>query len=241
MLKRILIYALLCSSLIGMLAVARKVAAKDEWRIKGTLSEACTCAVPCTCNFGEGPSPHHYCYAVYAYEIKEGDFNGIKLDGLRFGAIDAEKGNSVYLDERATSEQRTALEAVARKVLRISGNKMGNNTLLGMRYVNIKQQYDDKQAMVDLGGYGSFKTNYIMGLDKTKPVVVVNNTTWMIHEAIKGKTEYLRIEDKYGDQLSMKETNSNQGDFDYNHETRFRSEAAPHSCSTDQKAHGELK
>jgi hypothetical protein len=241
MVKRILFFAFLCLSVIIGLGIARKVAAKDEWRIKGTLSEACTCAVPCTCNFGEGPSPHHYCYAVYAYEIKEGNFNGIQLDGLRFGAIDAEKGNSVYLDERATREQRPALEAVARKVLRISGDKMGHSTLLGIRYVEVKQQYDGKQAMVDLGGYGSFKTHYIMGLDKSQPVVVVNNTTWMIHEAIKGKTEYLRIEDKYGDTLSSKDTNSNQGDFDYNHETQFRSQAAPHSCSSDQKNHGELK
>lgn len=241
MLKRIVVFSLLCLSLIVVLGIAVKVAAKDQWRIKGTLSEACTCAVPCTCNFGEGPSPHHYCYAVYSYEIREGNYNGIKLDGLRFGAIDAEKGNSVYLDERATAEQRPALEAVARRVLRISGERMGHSQLLGIRYVNVKQQYDGKQAMVDLGGFGSFKTNYIMGLDKSQPVVVVNNTTWMIHEAIKGKTEYLRIEDKYGDSLSMKETNSNQGDFDYNHETQFRSQAAPHSCSSDQKSNGELK
>lgn len=241
MLKRLLIFPCLCLSLIVVLGIARKVAAKDEWRIKGTLSEACTCTVPCTCNFGEGPSPHHYCYAVYSYEIKEGNFNGIKLDGLRIGAIDAEKGNSVYLDERASTEQRPALEAVARKVLRIAGNKMGGSMLLGLRYVNIKQQYDARQAMVDLGGYGSFKTNYIMGLDKSQPVVVVNNTTWMIREAIKGKTEYFRFEDKYGNKLSSKDTNSNQGDFDYNHETKFRSAAAPHSCSTDQKTHGELK
>ena len=43
-----------------------------KWKIAGALSEACTCSVPCTCNFGEGPSPHSYCYPFYSYEIRKG-------------------------------------------------------------------------------------------------------------------------------------------------------------------------
>src|SRR5262249_44468250 len=92
----------------------------DHWQIKGALSEACTCSVPCTCNFGEGPSPHPYCYAVYSYEIREGNFNGVKLDGLRFGGMETAKGNAMYLDSRAQGDQRSALEALARKVLPVT-------------------------------------------------------------------------------------------------------------------------
>src|SRR5205823_10964258 len=43
---------------------ATKTTGGEHWEISGDLTEACTCAVPCTCNFGRGPSPRHYCYAL---------------------------------------------------------------------------------------------------------------------------------------------------------------------------------
>lgn len=204
----------------------------DHWSIKGALSEACTCSVPCTCNFGEGPSPHSYCYVVYAYEIKEGHFNGTRLDGLRFGAVEGAKGKGIYLDARANTEQRGALEALARKVMNVHGEYVGHNRLLGIKWVQIKQDYDDRHDSLDLGGAGSFKTNYIMGKDKTKPVVVLNNTEWAIPAAIKGKTEYLRINDEYGNKLSTERTNSNHGDFDYNENTQLSELSCSSSCAT---------
>lgn len=243
MIKKVVVFAPLCLAIIaGLIAVQYRATASkeagepgDRWRIKGALSEACTCNVPCTCNFGQGPSPHGYCYAVYCYEIKEGHFNGVKLDGLRFGGIDAAKGNAMYLDSRAEGEQRRALEAIARKVMRVSGDRMGHGMLLGIKYVEIKQQYGDRHDMLDLGGQGSFKTGYIMGRDKTKPVVVVNNTEWAIHEAIKGKTEYFTIKDEYGNEYSASGTNSNHGDFEYDENTVFGGVSCSSSGSTDGK------
>jgi hypothetical protein len=213
--------------------------AGDHWQIKGALSEACTCNVPCTCNFGEGPSPHSYCYAVYSYEIREGHFNSIKLDGLRFAGTDTAKGHALYLDARAQGDQRGALEAVARKVMRISGDRMGGSKFLGVKNVDIKQQYDDRHDALDIAGAGSFKTDYIMGRDKTKPVVVVNNTEWAVHETIKGKTESFGIKDDYGNQYSASNTNSNHGDFEYDENTVFGSLSCSSSCATGAKGdHG---
>jgi hypothetical protein len=246
MMKKLMISVSLCLAVAAGLIVAQYRSSAfeetselsepgDHWQIKGALSEACTCNVPCTCNFGEGPSPHSYCYVVYSYQIGEGHFNGVKLDGLRFGGMETAKGNAMYLDARADGEQRNALEAVARKVMRVSGDRMGSGKLLGIKYVEIKQQYDDRHDMLDIGGQGSFKTNYIMGRDKSKPVVVVNNTEWAIHEAIKGKTEYLTIKDEYGNRHSVKNTNSNHGDFEYDEKTQFGSISCSSSCSTDSK------
>ena len=208
--------------------------ADERWHIKGALSEACTCNVPCTCNFGQGPSPHSYCYSIYAYEITEGNFGDVKLDGLRFGAIDAAKGDTIYLDSRAEGKQREALEAVARKVMRVDGDRMGRSKLLGIQYVKIEQQYDDRHDALDLGTAGSFKTDYIMGRDKTKPVLVVNNTEWAIHEAIKGKTSVFTIKDQYGNRYSARGTNSNHGDFEYDETTKFGDLSCGLSCSTDE-------
>jgi hypothetical protein len=205
----------------------------ERWVIRGALSEACSCNVPCTCNFGEGPSPHPYCYVAYCYDIKQGNFDGVKLDGLRFGATEGVRGNVLYLDSRAQGERRKALEALARKVMRINGDRMGRSKLLGISYVDIKQVYDDRHDELDLGGFGGFKTNYIMGRDKSKPVSVLNNTEWPLHEVIKGKTEYLRINDAYGDRHSFSKTNSNHGDFEFDEKTKFGDLSCSGSCDAD--------
>ncbi|MBC8101526.1 MAG: DUF1326 domain-containing protein, partial [Cytophagales bacterium] len=55
------------------------------WSATGTLLESCTCAVPCTCNFGEGPSPHAYCHAVFAYRFEKAIWGGVDLSGLIIG------------------------------------------------------------------------------------------------------------------------------------------------------------
>lgn len=235
--KRILISA---SSflvlLVSLIVVLRwSIFADDPWHINGALSEACTCNVPCTCNFGEGPSPHNYCHAVYAYGIKEGNYNGVKLDGLKFGGMETAKGNALYLDASASDEQRKALEAVARKVTRVSGERMGGASLLGIKWTQIKQQFDDRQDMLDIGGFGAFKTNFIMGRDKSKPVIVVNNTEWAIREAIKGKTEYLRVKDEYGNEYSVNNTNSNHGDFEYTEKSHPGGGWPAASCSANTK------
>ena len=130
--KRILISGLSCLALLVGLIVALRwsIAADEPFHISGALSEACTCSVPCTCSFGEGPSPHNYCHTVYAYGIKEGNYNGVKLDGLKFGGMETAKGNALYLDDSASPEQRKALEALARKVTRVSGDRMGSGPLL---------------------------------------------------------------------------------------------------------------
>jgi hypothetical protein len=237
MAQRILIYGSLCLAILGGLILTqyRTTAADDHWRIRGALSEACTCSVPCTCNFGQGPSPHSYCHVVYAYGIKEGNFNQVKLDGLKLGAMETAKGNAMYLDASASPDQRKALEAIARQVMRVSNGRMGGASFLGIKWVQIKQEYDDRQDMLDLGGFGGFKTNYIMGRDKTKPVIVVNNTEWAIREAIKGKTEYLRVKDEYGNEYSVKDTNSNHGDFEYTEKSHPGSGWPASSCSVNTK------
>jgi len=246
--NRLISFSLRLAVAVALIGVQYRTTASEEvtksderWHIKGALSEACTCNVPCTCNFGQGPSPHSYCYSVYSYEIKQGNFGDVKLDGLRFGAIDASKGNTMYLDTRAEGKQREALEAVARKVMRVDGDRMGRSKMLGIQWIKIDQQYDDRHDMLDLGTAGSFKTSYIMGRDKTKPVVVVNNTEWAIHEAIKGKTEAFNIKDQYGNHYSAHGTNSNHGDFEYDETTKFGDLSCASSCASgengDEKKH----
>lgn len=194
------------------------------WRITGALTEACTCRVPCTCNFGEGPSPHSYCYALYSYEIREGRYNDVKLDGLHFGATDLEHGRTFFIDERANDKQRAALRVIiARMLERVpadEGEAKAATLAQEVRYVAVKQEYDERRNHLQVAGIGEFSANYIMGLDDKQPVVVRNNTTWRIRDAIKAKTTMYRV--KVGrDSVNTKNTNSNQGDFEYTDKMDF--------------------
>ena len=197
---------------------------KNGWMIRGALTEACTCAVPCTCNFGGGPSPHSYCWPFYSYHIREGYYHDIKLDGLHFGSADLSGGRTMFIDERADERQREALRIIiARIIIRVSAEEAeakAKEIEPRIRYTAVRQEYDERKNHLNVDGLGEFSAEYIMGLDKSQPIVVRNNTTWRIHDAIKARTSLYRV--KSGrDSVKTKETNSNQGDFEYTDKTDF--------------------
>jgi len=202
---------------------AEALSAKS-WKIKGSLSEACTCSVPCSCNFGEGPSPHSYCYPFYSYHIREGRYGDVVLDDLHFGSADLRTGRHMFMDERASAQQREALSIImARVVERVSNEdseKKAKEISEEIRYAKIEQEYDARKNLLRVAGIGEFAADYVMGLDKSAPVVVRNNTTWRIHDAIKAKTSIYKVKIER-DVVDTKDTNSNQGEFEYTSEMNF--------------------
>ena len=202
--------------------------AGQAWTIRGALTEACTCAVPCTCNFGQGPSPHDYCYPFYSYDIRQGNYGDLSLDGLHFGASDLKGKRTIFIDERANERQREALRVIAGRVIeRLSveaAEQRAKEVDPDVRYLAVKQEYDERHNHLLVEGLGEFSADYIMGLDKSQPLVVRNNMTWRIREAIKAKTSSYRV--KVGpDAIDTKDTNSNQGEFEYSDKTDFGSPA----------------
>src|SRR5438045_4442307 len=87
-----------------------------EWRIKAVHLGNCNCAYGCPCKFTALPT-HGECRSVIGYEIQEGYFGALRLDGLRAalvtswpGAIHEGNGTmQVIIDERADENQRDAL------------------------------------------------------------------------------------------------------------------------------------
>ena len=217
-------------SLLVVLSLAMaQPAAPDsvlKWQIKGSLSEACTCNVPCSCNFGEGPSPQSYCYTVFSFWIKQGQYDRIRLDGLKVAAANGQGGKVLYLDERSTAEQRRVLERLGRIICqqglgRDDLGEAGRKQWRAIVYTRITQEVTGRTNRLEIGEVGGFKADFIFGRDPTKPVVVENNTIWVIERAIKAKTVYLKYKDKYGNDLDYKGTNSNQGDFVYDEKTKL--------------------
>jgi hypothetical protein len=195
-----------------------------KWKIAGALSEACTCSVPCSCNFGEGPSPHSYCYPFYAYEISKGNYGDVVLDGLHFGAADMKSGRTIFIDQRADERQRQALRLIAMRVIvrtsAAEAEARAREYEASTRFAPVEQSYGPDSNHLKVEGIGEFSARYIMGLDKQQPVVVRNNTTWRIRDAIKAKTTRYRVQIGR-DRLDVKDTNSNQGEFEYTDKTDF--------------------
>lgn len=93
---------------------------RDQWMIRGREFSNCNCAYGCPCQFNS-PSTHGFCEAIASTIIEEGYFNDISLDGLCFvmllkwpGEIaDGSGEQQLIIDERASSEQREAIDKIA--------------------------------------------------------------------------------------------------------------------------------
>jgi len=215
--------------LIALLAVSTGAAAGVPWRISGDLSEACTCSVPCTCNFGEAPTPYSHCHFLWSLDIQKGESAGVKLGGLRLASANAAKGAVWYIDDRATPAQAAALEAIARtihrrmveEVVRVDPKAAQDVQLqlLGFRKARITQHVGPREHSLKVGDAGEFESDYILGLDGKTPVVVENNWSWNIQHGIKAKTRRLRYRDEFGNEIDLKGTNANQGKFDWSDRT----------------------
>ena len=99
------------------------------WNVRGRSIELCSCAMLCPCWLGpEGQPDQGWCGGAFAFDIQEGNSDGVNLAGSKV-AFTAEwpanffGGNGtarVYIDEGANAGQRSELEAI------FSGNKGGH-------------------------------------------------------------------------------------------------------------------
>lgn len=90
-----------------------------RWELSGTAYIACNCDWGCPCNFNALPTKG-FCEGGWTWTVESGTVDDVRLDGLSFsvfvkwpGAIHHGNGEGVILvDERATPEQRAAIEAL---------------------------------------------------------------------------------------------------------------------------------
>jgi hypothetical protein len=104
--------------LLGGLALAG-LAGDTDYRITGEYFETCTCDPACPCIFKSDPTRGH-CNVALAWHIESGRYGEVELNGLNVVVMAASTGNmsaapwrgAMYLDERATTEQQQALQAI---------------------------------------------------------------------------------------------------------------------------------
>ena len=206
---------------------------KTGWKATGTLFEACSCDVPCPCNFGQSPS-HGFCHTIYAYRLKHARYEDVTLDGFIFGGGEGPKGAAGFIEARATGAQRTALEKLATAVFGKGGASGGNRTFTPTTLV----VEDTPSAFhVKFGDNGGFSANVLIGADGKNPIVVENNTTWPVRRFIKGKTDSFDYHDTVGNQLRYQGVNANLGEFDLSgNVTTARGQKTLPSCCTPKSA-----
>ena len=93
--------------------------AEVTWSIRGTHFVNCNCDYGCPCQFNALPTDGT-CRAVVAWQIDDGHWGDVRLDGLRAvntyawpGAVHQGNGEmQSIIDERANEDQRRALIAV---------------------------------------------------------------------------------------------------------------------------------
>jgi hypothetical protein len=94
------------------------------WHIRGSYFESCNCDAICPCRRIDGTtggrSTHGVCMGVLSWLIEDGQVEATELSGLAVALAnrysDDESGSPwtwiLYLDQRASAEQRSALEEI---------------------------------------------------------------------------------------------------------------------------------
>jgi hypothetical protein len=124
------------------LAAASPAADEKKYEMRGKYYDTCACAVSCSCGANVTLPTEGHCDGVVLIHIDQGRVGDVKLDGLNFAVVlKTPRGEKVgdafdikgetdlltlYLDDRATPEQRAAMP------LLLSG-LLGNRPMKGFR------------------------------------------------------------------------------------------------------------
>lgn len=91
------------------------------WNVRGRSIELCSCKMLCPCWLGpEGEPDQGWCGGSFAFDIEEGAADGVELSGTKVILLAEWPANfflgdgkaRLYIGEAATSDQRSALEAI---------------------------------------------------------------------------------------------------------------------------------
>ncbi len=140
------------------------------WKIVGQLEEACSCAAACPCWFGSKPT-RMACGGGQVLFIEKGSYGKVTLDGLAMANMAQSppgKGmmesfgnwdfSYLYLDGKASPEQREALRQIGMTVL-----PMKASTKVEVRTTPITRAIEGKEHHISLGQYGSFSGHLVEG------------------------------------------------------------------------------
>jgi len=177
--KSVVALAILCS--LGAFSTTRAMAAtegKPSWKVSGELEEACSCRPACPCWFKSLPS-RMTCDGAQIVFITKGNYGKVSLDGLAVGQfVQSPEHQSmfesfgkwnfdyIYIDEKATPEQREALKELALHFFPPAAKERE------YRYVTITRKIEGDEHTTTLGNYGVCSGHLIAGGSAGAPKIV---------------------------------------------------------------------
>ena len=156
-------------SLASLAFAEDKKPGATKWKITGQLEEACSGSAACPCWFDSKPTKP-MCSGNQVLFIEKGNYGKVKLDGLAIAEYGQSPENQTmmesfgnwnfstnYIDEKASPEQRKALEAIATTVF---GESSKN---LKTEYAPIARKIEGKNHIITIGNVASFHGMLVEG------------------------------------------------------------------------------
>lgn len=150
----------------------------QQWRMRGEYFENCNCEVVCPCitsNLQAMPDEGK-CSAILAFNIQEGRYGDVPLDGLSFimaletpGAmIEGNAKLALYLDKNANDQQGKALETIlggqAGGMPAMLPDMIPITEMLGIKYVPITFSVDGARRRLEVPGVMEMGVEGVEGL-----------------------------------------------------------------------------
>jgi hypothetical protein len=176
--------------------------AKTPWKITGQLEESCSCDAACPCWMDSKPTRMN-CSGGQVVFIEKGSYGGVSLDGLALGMVGQSPDNksmmesmgnwnflTIYVDEKASPEQRRALEAIARETVPPAASPEHTH----IRYVPITRAVSGAEHTVRIGDVEIFKGHLVEGgLGGTTKIVNPPGADPIHREYEQGRTSELKF------------------------------------------------
>ena len=192
-----------------------------KWKITGQLEEACSCNAACPCWFDSKPTKAT-CGGNQVLFIQKGNYGNVKLDGLAVANYAQSPENQTmmdsfgkwnfstnYIDERATPEQRKALEAIAAVVLPSNNGSTNFKT----EYAPITRKIDGKEHTITIGNVAKFSGHLVEGgLGGSSKITNPPGADPIHHQYAQGKTTKMTYSDS-GQNWDWQDSNYMQGTF----------------------------
>jgi len=219
--KAVLLAFLAATMTIPPALSAPKEEKATKWKITGQLEEACSCNAACPCWFDSKPT-RMTCGGNQVLFIQKGIYGNVKLDGLAVAnyaespedqtmmqSFGKWKFSTNYIDEKATPEQRKALEAIAAIVLPSNNGSANFRTA----YVPITRKIEGKDHIIAIGTVATFTGHLVEGgLGGSSKITNPPGADPIHHQYAQGKTTKMTYTDS-DQNWDWKDTNYMLGTF----------------------------
>jgi len=189
--------------------------ARSGSTIRGRILEACSCMVPCPCNFGRNPAPHDPCDSLAFFLFEEGEVDRVELKGLHFAMV-ARGGRqgTVYVGTPLSEQQFKVLTKIAEWILGLEGTP-----LIKTQKAPMSINFDNAimSGTVDNGTGTRLTGVRLVGSDGKSTIVMSHPMifgTFPVISAQKGAASKLIVRSDYIS-FEYQDTNLNNGVFEF--------------------------